>query len=98
MASLVFFLGLAVTFAIPMLRAAADGNADLVVTNASAPAAAVTGDTIEASWTVTNQGTQTATGDDWRDYVYSSDDQTLDAGDRYLFNQRPDGPLASGAS
>ena len=56
---------------------------DLVVSAATAPTSATLGETVALSWTVTNQGSVTASAD-WYDYVYLSDDQTLDNSDTYV--------------
>ncbi|MBW4676961.1 MAG: type I secretion C-terminal target domain-containing protein [Desmonostoc geniculatum HA4340-LM1] len=56
---------------------------DLVVSDANAPTAASLGETITLSWTVTNQGVDTAFSN-WRDIVYLSKDQFFDSTDRYL--------------
>ncbi|MCF4969755.1 hypothetical protein CV014_22890 [Nostoc sp. CMAA1605] len=73
--------------------------ADLQVTSTNAPTAAVLGETVELTWTVTNQGTGTATRD-WFDRVYLSSNETLDGSDvqvtsEYISTQTP---LAVGAS
>ncbi len=72
---------------------------DLVVSAATTPASGAWGETVALSWTVTNQGDGTAPAD-WYDYVYISNDQTLDNSDTYLTNRSAgnDTPLAAGAS
>ncbi|MCM0593810.1 MAG: CARDB domain-containing protein [Gloeotrichia echinulata DEX184] len=72
---------------------------DLVVSAATVPTSAALNETVAVSWTVTNQGTSVAPAD-WYDYVYISDDQTLDNSDTYLTNRSAgnDTPLAAGAS
>ncbi|WP_039900441.1 CARDB domain-containing protein, partial [Microcystis sp. T1-4] len=67
------------TFAVPITLDAPD----LVVTEVTAPTSATLGESIEVSWTVTNQGTGTA-NQDWYDYVYVSTDQIYDSSDTYL--------------
>ncbi len=52
------------------------GNVDLVITTATAPAAAVLGASIPISFTVQNLGTS-ATGNSWTDAVYLSNSPTL---------------------
>ncbi|MBD2169240.1 DUF4114 domain-containing protein [Calothrix membranacea FACHB-236] len=72
---------------------------DLEVTSATTPTTAGLGETVEVSWTVTNQGISEAPTD-WFDYIYLSDDQILDNNDT-LFNSywvRENTPLAAGAS
>jgi Nidogen-like/CARDB/Cadherin domain len=56
---------------------------DLVVSASNSPESAILGQTIALSWTVTNQGDGVAVAD-WSDYVYLSDDETLDASDTLL--------------
>ncbi len=75
------------------------GAPDLTVTAATAPAAASGGQTIDVSWTVENIGADPALAT-WWDYVYLSEDATLDAGDTALAwaSSAPHVPLASGAS
>ncbi|HVX61185.1 MAG TPA: CARDB domain-containing protein, partial [Pirellulales bacterium] len=53
--------------------------ADLVVTAASAPAAANPGQVIPVSWTVTNQGVGDTAVGDWTDKVYATTDAALGA-------------------
>ncbi|WP_198648553.1 CARDB domain-containing protein, partial [Cyanothece sp. BG0011] len=66
---------------------------DLTITATDAPETAVLGDTVELTWTVSNQGTGTATRD-WYDRVYLSSNQTLDGSDvqvtaEYIATQTP---------
>jgi subtilase family serine protease len=72
---------------------------DLVVTDVTPPAGAVSGQTFELSWTVQNQGPGTAGPRSWFDSVYLSLDQNLDpSADHYVgFFNRPS-ELAAGAS
>ena len=56
---------------------------DLIVTSATAPAAASWGQTVRVEWTVTNQGQGAATVP-WVDRVYFSKDDRFDATDTYL--------------
>jgi subtilase family serine protease len=73
---------------------------DLVVTSANSPAtASATGDNVQVSWTVTNQGT-VASNADWYDSIYISDDAVFDASDRYVTDRWAGNntPLAAGAS
>ncbi|TRU69655.1 MAG: hypothetical protein EWV55_20760, partial [Microcystis viridis Mv_BB_P_19951000_S69] len=72
---------------------------DLQVTSTNAPSSAVLGETVELTWTVTNQGTGEAPRD-WYDRVYLSSNQTVDSGDvqvtwEWIATQTP---LAAGAS
>jgi subtilase family serine protease len=69
------------TFAVPISLTAS--GSDLVVSAAEAPTTAGLGDSIEVSWTTTNQGNRTAYGG-WSDKVYLSDDAVLDSSDTYL--------------
>jgi len=73
--------------------------ANLVVTGANGANTATLGDRINVSWTVANQGTQSALGN-WHDYVYISDDQTLDSSDTFLTSLSTGSytPLATGNS
>ncbi|MCA2657680.1 MAG: carboxypeptidase regulatory-like domain-containing protein, partial [Microcystis sp. M049S2] len=72
---------------------------DLRVTSTNAPTSAILGETVELTWTVTNNGTGTAS-QDWYDVVYLSSNQTLDSNDvqvtyEWIATQTP---LATGAS
>ena len=58
--------------------------ADLVVTVATVPSNATWGETIPITWTVTNQGQDTAQQTDWFDYIYVSADQVLDDSDTLI--------------
>ncbi|MCV3215605.1 hypothetical protein OGM63_19160 [Plectonema radiosum NIES-515] len=60
-------------------------NADLEVTAATAPSTVTTQQTVSASWTVKNTGTQ-ETSSYWYDAVYISSDRTLDANDTVISN------------
>jgi subtilase family serine protease len=71
--------------------------ADLVVTDATAPASVTVGETVSVSWTVTNQGT-VATSNNWYDYIYISSDATLDSQDIFIEYISPQTPLAEGES
>ncbi|WP_156804809.1 CARDB domain-containing protein [Synechococcus sp. PCC 6312] len=72
---------------------------DLVVTSLSAPEDATWGQTIPISWTVTNQGVETAT-QAWSDYVYVSADEVFDITDTLvtLVARGSQTPLGIGAS
>ncbi|NCS52426.1 MAG: hypothetical protein GPJ23_08650, partial [Microcystis aeruginosa G13-05] len=72
---------------------------DLQVTATNAPTSAILGETVELTWTVTNNGTGEAPRD-WYDRVYLSSNQTVDSGDvqvtwEWVSSQTP---LAAGAS
>lgn len=84
-------------FAVP-ISIGADAP-DLFVTSATAPSTAIAGETIALSWTVTNQGTATASAD-WTDVVYASNDEILDASDTFLTSRfiSSQTPLAVGES
>ncbi|RLC09862.1 MAG: hypothetical protein DRH43_07505, partial [Deltaproteobacteria bacterium] len=73
---------------------------DLVVTSASVPDTVSWSQTIDVSWTVTNQGEAPATAAYWYDYVYLSSDDVYGYGDVYLedFKIEDQIPLAPGAS
>ncbi|AFY47683.1 CARDB domain-containing protein,putative collagen-binding protein,Calx-beta domain-containing protein,subtilase family protease [Nostoc sp. PCC 7524] len=75
------------------------GAPDLVVTAATAPASGVVGEIISVSWTVTNQGTVTASRD-WQDRIYISDDETFDGSDIFITSRSitSQTPLAADAS
>jgi subtilase family serine protease len=75
------------------------GSVDLAVSAATAPASANVGETVEVSWTVTNQGNAVASGD-WYDYVYISDDAIFDFDDTYISDAEivTQTPLAAGNS
>ncbi len=74
-------------------------DVDLVVTAANAPTTVTLGQNIDLFWTVTNLGTDPASGD-WYDSVYISDDQFLDNSDDYLdgYSRNENTPLAFGGS
>ncbi|MDV6032452.1 MAG: hypothetical protein F9B45_20670 [Phycisphaera sp. RhM] len=55
-------------------------SADLAVTSVADPVAATYGDELDLTWTVTNEGTDPASGL-WWDYVYLSADTTWDLND-----------------
>tara|TARA_R110002049_G_scaffold2750_10_gene22473 strand:+ start:128718 stop:144401 length:15684 start_codon:yes stop_codon:yes gene_type:complete len=60
--------------------------ADLNVTSLTAPATAVSGDTIPIGWSVQNLGDQTASSD-WFDGIYLSQDETFDTNDTPLVSR-----------
>lgn len=72
---------------------------NLTLTSATAPEAAAIGSPLDVEWTVENTSEIYAPGG-WFDYVYISDDETLDGDDLFLtFVQRFVGePLESGQS
>jgi SdrD B-like domain/Subtilase family/CARDB/FG-GAP-like repeat/Cadherin domain/RTX calcium-binding nonapeptide repeat (4 copies) len=71
---------------------------DLQVTLVNAPAGAFSGQPMELTWTVTNQGTGRILEDRWSDRVFVSDDATLDGSDTVLGNFVHNGTLNSGQS
>ncbi|MBD2518845.1 APHP domain-containing protein, partial [Nostoc sp. FACHB-973] len=73
---------------------------DLVVSDANAPTTASLSETISVSWTVTNQGVDTAFSKYLQDVVYLSNDQFLDSSDRYLTSGTTEDytPLTAGSS
>ncbi|WP_172970091.1 CARDB domain-containing protein, partial [Microcystis aeruginosa] len=72
---------------------------DLQVTATNAPTSAILGETVELTWTVTNNGTGAAS-QDWYDRVYLSSNQTLDSNDVQVTYEliATQTPLATGAS
>ncbi len=84
--------------AVPIFLKEPDVN--LVITDATAPNTTAWGETIELSWTVANQGTETALAQEWYDYVYLSDDEILDSSDTYVtsYFTADDTPLEAGGS
>jgi RHS repeat-associated protein len=73
--------------------------ADLTIDSATAPSKVIAGETVELSWTVTNQGTGQA-AQDWSDRVYLSTNNTLDGSDTLLSSESiaAQTPLAAGSS
>jgi subtilase family serine protease len=69
---------------------------DLVVSSISAPAAGVSGQPVQFSWTVSNQGTADATGS-WYDRVWLSPDNALGS-DLYVGDFVFSGTIAAGQS
>ncbi|MCL1475465.1 CARDB domain-containing protein [Argonema antarcticum] len=69
---------------------------DLVVSNITAPQEALSGQQIEISWRLTNQGNTAATGT-WNDYIYLSSDSTVGT-DRYITTFPFTGTIAAGES
>ncbi|MCJ8280487.1 MAG: hypothetical protein MJK14_11430, partial [Rivularia sp. ALOHA_DT_140] len=70
---------------------------NLVVESTISPTSVISGETVELSWTVNNNGdVQTSRG--WYDYIYLSDDDTLDSTDTQLTGQWTNSPLAAGDS
>ncbi len=70
---------------------------DLVVTDIDSPQSALIGETIQVSWTVANDSTNSAIGS-WSDAVYLSADSVWDIGDRLLGRKSFSGSLAQGQS
>ena len=62
---------------------------DLSPTGLTAPAAAISGEEIQVSWTVMNSSDVAAPGE-WQDVVYLSDDPFFDDNDRYLWSEYKD--------
>ncbi|WDI41488.1 Calx-beta domain-containing protein [Bremerella sp. P1] len=71
---------------------------DLRVTSVTAPTSAFSGQEVQVSWTVTNNGIQTTDATRWRDRVYVSTDNILSEDDTLLTTVTHDGVLASGES
>ncbi|HEV3021476.1 MAG TPA: CARDB domain-containing protein, partial [Pirellulales bacterium] len=84
------------------ITVAAPGNIDLAMTNVQVPSTTViegNGATVPVSYTVVNNGTQTAQAA-WRDTIYLSAKNTLDSSATYLDSPAINSyqPLAGGAS
>jgi subtilase family serine protease len=78
-------------------------DVDLVVSSFVASETIKIGTSVDISWTVTNQGTETTTSSFWYDYIYLSTDTSYDLEiDRYLGEYKFDTveqlPLASNQS
>ena len=71
---------------------------DLQVTDLTVVATAWSGDTIDLSWTVTNDGTHATRVAKWYDRVYISQDPTLDDYDELLASVLHDGGVGVGES
>jgi hypothetical protein len=71
---------------------------DLIAQQVQGPASAVSGQTIAADWTVTNQGQGSTGSTRWVDRVILSDDQVLDPTDRQLGLVPNQSALLPGAS
>ncbi|MBW4615047.1 MAG: hypothetical protein KME21_17585 [Desmonostoc vinosum HA7617-LM4] len=72
---------------------------DLIVSAAQTPTSVALGETINVSWTVTNQGAVSAFSESLTDYVYISDDEFLDNSDSVVGNEISiEAPIAAGAS
>ncbi|CCI38865.1 putative Subtilisin [Microcystis aeruginosa PCC 9701] len=70
---------------------------DLVVTGVTVPASGIPGQAISLSYTVQNQGTESAYGS-WTDAVYLSADNQWDIGDVLVGQVNRSGDVATGAS
>ncbi|NJO98796.1 MAG: hypothetical protein HC764_24655, partial [Pleurocapsa sp. CRU_1_2] len=64
---------------------------NLIVSNTSSPAEAVVNDTINVSWTVTNEGNGQTSAYQWYDYVYLSSDANYDENDTQLISKVTEG-------
>ncbi len=72
---------------------------DLAVTAIAAPGSGASGKTIQAQWTVTNQGEAVTLPGFWFDAVYLSEDQQWDKRtDVFVTEWKQPGPLAAGRS
>ncbi len=72
---------------------------DLVVAEVNAPSQALSGETIDLSWTVQNAGPAPTAADTWRDLVYYSPTAAFDSTTAVsLGSFRHEGPLANDAS
>lgn len=71
-------------------------DVDLVVSDISAPVEALSGQEIDVSWTITNQGSEDVTGT-WNDYLYLSDDAQV-GGDQFYGSFSFTGTIAAGES
>ncbi|MDB9444753.1 CARDB domain-containing protein [Anabaena sp. CS-542/02] len=71
---------------------------DLQLTNVNAPSGAFSGQAMNLSWTVTNEGTGRTLETAWWDRVFMSVDEILDASDRILGDFYRSGTLNPGES
>ena len=71
---------------------------DLAVSGVQAPAQDFSGQPMQVSWTVSNNGTGPTVADTWTDAVYMSPDDTLDANATLLGTYVHQGVLDVGAS
>jgi Subtilase family/SdrD B-like domain/CARDB/RTX calcium-binding nonapeptide repeat (4 copies) len=71
---------------------------DLQVVAVNAPSGALSGQPINLSWTVANQGEGRTLETFWSDRIFMSQDAILDASDRFLGDVAHTGALVSGAS
>ncbi|MFN3151569.1 CARDB domain-containing protein [Bremerella sp.] len=69
---------------------------DLQVTSVQAPTSAFSGQEVQVSWTVSNEGANATNQSRWRDRVYISSDSTLSSDDVLLTTVTHDGVLAPG--
>ncbi|WP_315651497.1 CARDB domain-containing protein, partial [Limnospira sp. PMC 1254.20] len=81
-------------------KAVTIGAADLIMGGIVAPTNAAGGQTIDLSWTVTNQGTDATTASGWYDRVYLSSDTNVSSDYVLLVNHwtGESTPLAAGAA
>jgi subtilase family serine protease len=71
---------------------------DLQVTNVNAPAMTFSGQPMNLSWTVTNEGPGRTLETSWYDRIFMSEDEILDSGDLSLAEILRNGALNSGES
>jgi len=71
---------------------------DLAVESVAAPATAQSGDPIQVTWRVRNQGSLPTDGSSWTDQIILSTDAVLDAGDMTRINVAHTGALAIDAA
>ncbi|QDU76821.1 hypothetical protein Pan97_38780 [Bremerella volcania] len=69
---------------------------DLQVTSVQAPTSAFSGQEVQVSWTVSNEGANATNHSRWRDRIYVSSDSTLSGDDVLLTTVTHDGVLAPG--
>ena len=81
-------------YALPIELDALD--VDLVVSNITTPIEAFSGQEVEITWSVTNQGNEDVTGT-WEDHLYLSDDNTV-GGDRFWDSLFFTGTISPGES
>ena len=71
---------------------------DLVISDLQVPVAAFSGETVDITFTVTNEGTRATREDLWPDRIFLSKDASLDRGDLVLGTLNRKEPLEIGES
>ena len=62
-------------------------SVNLTVSDTASPSEAVVNDTVDVSWTVTNEGNGVTSAHRWDDYVYLSSDENYDENDTQLISK-----------